>query len=669
MHRDKTKERLIRHGADTLRMLAVDAVERAASGHPGLPMGAADYAFTLWHQFLRFDPADPSWPDRDRFILSAGHGSMLLYGLLHLFGYDLPMEELQRFRQWGSRTPGHPEYGHTPGVETTTGPLGQGFAVGVGMALSAKMAAARFADTEFSPVSHRIFAIVSDGDLMEGISYEAASLAGHLQLGNLVYLYDDNQITIEGETTLAFSENVEQRFIACGWQVQLIDGHNLREITAALGIAARETSRPSLIMARTTIAKGSPGKEGTAAAHGSPLGTEEAQAVRRTLGWAENEFNVPDEVREFCRMRIGELAELHAEWQKEFNRWRDRNPDRALLWDRMWSKEVPADIGSILRQELANVYGATRTLSGETLQAAATAIPSLVGGSADLAPSTNSWIKGAPTISSTAFDGRNIHFGIREHAMAAMMNGMALYGCFIPFGATFLVFSDYCRPAIRLAALMKLQTIFLFTHDSILLGEDGPTHQPVEHLPALSLIPNLQVIRPADSLETALAWEAALTRRDGPTALVLSRQKLPLLQRTTDNFPDATFLAGNVVSEESGMPDVLVLASGSEVHLAVEAGRLLATEGVKARIISVPCLERLIALSKTPARGLMPEGIPKVSVEAGRGALWHQILGPADLSISVETFGASAPEQVLAEKFGLTPRQVAARICSFLKTA
>ncbi|MBI5655888.1 MAG: transketolase [Geobacter sp.] len=654
-------------GANTLRMLAVDAVEQAASGHPGLPMGAADYSFLLWHRFLRFDPADPSWADRDRFILSAGHGSMLLYGLLHLFGFDLPLAELQRFRQWGSRTPGHPEYGHTPGVEMTTGPLGQGFAAGVGMALASRMAAARFADDQFSPISHRVYAIVSDGDLMEGVSYEAASLAGHLRLGNLIYLYDDNCITIEGATGLAFSEDVEKRFGACGWQVQRVDGHAPDEVAAALVSAREETERPSLIMARTRIAKGSPGKEGSAAAHGSPLGSAEAAATRRALDWPEEPFHVPAAVRALCGARVEELTAQSASWRESFARWQERNPDRARLWDRMWQKKIPEGLIPTLLEAAGTNDGATRSLSGAVLQAAAAAIPSLAGGSADLAPSTNSWIKESDAIAAGSFLGRNLHFGIREHAMAAIQNGMALYGCFIPFGATFLVFSDYCRPAVRLAALMKLQTIYLFTHDSIFVGEDGPTHQPVEHLSALRMIPNLQVIRPADGIETALAWGAALERRHGPTALILSRQKLPRIQRDPAFGTDLQLLAGTIVFDTAGNDlRAILLASGSEVHLAMAAAQLLQADGVQTRVISVPCLERLLALSPEERERLIPPTIPRIAIEAGRGALWHQILAHDDLFIGIETFGASAPEEAIAEQFGFTPQQVAARIRIFL---
>jgi len=654
-------------GATTLRMLAVDGVEQARSGHPGLPMGAADYAFTLWHNWLRFNPKDPDWPDRDRFILSAGHGSMLLYGLLHLFGYDLALEELRNFRQWGSRTPGHPEYGVTPGVEVTTGPLGQGFANGVGMALAAKMAAERFNDATFSPITHRVYALVSDGDLMEGISQEAASLAGHLKLGNIIYLYDDNRITIEGTTDLAFSEDVAARFAACGWHVQRIDGHDFGSIDTALATAHAEGERPSLIIARTHIAQGSPGRHDSAAAHGSPLGADEVAATRRNLGWPTESFHVPQQVRDICARRREALAEEYRKWQREFKTWRRRNPERAKLWDGMWRGKPQADLMQRLQAAVGDGDGATRALSGKVIQAAAEVFPALVGGSADLEPSTNSWIKGSEGIAAGAFGGRNIHFGVREHAMAAMMNGMARYGCFIPFGATFLVFSDYCRSAIRLAALMEQQVVYLFTHDSLFVGEDGPTHQPVEQLSALRLIPNLSVYRPADGTETALAWTAALHRTGGPTALILTRQKLPRLERAADFDPSLVLRGGYVLEAGGERPDVVLLASGSEVSLAVAAATLLRERQVIARIVSVPCMETFKAQPASYRKSALPGRIPRVAVEAGRGEFWDRLLGANGLFIGMESFGASAPAEVLAEKFGLTASQVAERIIQHLR--
>lgn len=651
-----------RLGADTLRMLAVDAVESANSGHPGLPMGAADYAFLLWHSHLRFAPADPEWPGRDRFVLSAGHGSMLLYGLLHLFGFDLPLEELKRFRQWGSRTPGHPEFGHTPGVEVTTGPLGQGFAMGVGMALAARMASARFADERFDPCGHQVYAIVSDGDLMEGISHEAASLAGHLKLGSLVYLYDDNRITIEGSTDLAFSEDTAGRFTAMGWHVQSVDGHDVAQVGEALWRARIERDRPSLIIARTHIAHGSPGKHDTAGAHGSPLGAAEAAATRKNLGWPDELFHVPERVREICGKRRDELTAAHAAWQDEFRRWRRRCPDKARLWDSMWQKVTPKDLETRLLAAVEGSDGATRALSGRVIQSAAAAMPALAGGSADLEPSTNTRIADSPSVLPGSYGGRNLHFGIREHAMGAVMNGMARYGCFIPYGATFLVFADYCRPAIRLAALMKQQAVYVFTHDSLFVGEDGPTHQPVEQLSSLRIIPGLRVIRPADGPETALAWGAALRRTDGPTAIVLTRQKVPAIPRE-EPLDAKTFAKGGYAVRQGGAtPDAVIMASGSEVGLALAAAEILAGEGLSARVVSVPCLETFLAQPEAYKRRLLPGRVPRVAVEAGHGGLWWRLLGPGGLFIGMEGFGASAPEKVLAEEFGFTPAQVAQRV-------
>lgn len=653
--------------ADAIRFLSVDAVEKANSGHPGLPMGAADYAFALWGNYLSFNPEDPRWPNRDRFILSAGHGSMLLYSLLHLFGYDLPLEELQNFRQWGSRTPGHPEFGHTAGVEVTTGPLGQGFANGVGMAIASRMAAERFNTADFSPIDHTVYALVGDGDLQEGISYEAAALAGHLKLGNMVYLYDDNGITIEGKTNLAWSEDVAGRFTAFGWHVQKIDGHDYAQIMAAIAAAKAETGRPSIIIATTHIAFGSPGKQDSSGAHGSPLGKDEIAATRANLGWQYAPFEVPEEVRTICRDRVEALMRRYTAWQRGFSAWHAANPEKAKLWDEMWNKSIPASLADELIAAVAGKDGATRSLSGSVLQKAAALIPALVGGSADLTPSNNSDIKGSSSVQAGAFAGRNLHFGIREHAMGAVVNGMALYGCFIPYGATFLVFSDYCRPAIRLSALMKQQAIYLFTHDSFFVGEDGPTHQPIEHVASLRMIPGLQLIRPADGLETALAWQAALQYNQGPTLLVLTRQKLPVIDRPA-SFDSADALKGGyVVTSPAGMPDVVIMASGSEVHVAVDAAKILAAQGVAARIVSVPNLGEFLAQPDAYRGGVLPAGVPRVAFEAGRGESWGKLLGCDGLFIGIDHFGASAPDKVLAEQFGFTAPQVAEKVAAFLK--
>lgn len=655
-----------RQCADAIRFLSADAVEKANSGHPGLPMGAADCAAALWGNFLSFNPEDPRWPNRDRFILSAGHGSMLLYSLLHLFGYDLPLEELQNFRQWGSKTPGHPEFGHTVGVEVTTGPLGQGFANGVGMAIAAKMAAERFNTADFSPINHTIYAMLGDGCLQEGISYEAAALAGHLKLGNLVYIYDSNSITIEGKTDLAWSEDVEARFIAAGWHVLKIDGHDYAQIIDALAAAKAEKERPTLIIATTQIAFGSPAKQGSSGAHGSPLGSAEIAATRANLGWQHGPFEIPQEVRDTCQQRVEELKQRYAAWQRGFEVWHAANPEKAKLWDDMWHKHLPATIADELLSVVDGKDGATRALSGSVLQKAASLVPSLAGGSADLAPSNNSDIKGSPSIQAGAFGGRNLHFGIREHAMGALMNGMALYGCFIPYGATFLVFSDYCRPTLRLSALMNIQALYIFTHDSFFVGEDGPTHQPIEHVASLRLIPGLQVIRPADGVETAMAWLAAL-QYSGPTALILTRQKLPVIERPAAFVPQDALKGGYVVSTSAGVPDVVVMASGSEVHVAVEASAMLAAGGIKARIVSVPCLETFMAQPAEYRNDLLPAGVPRVAFEAGRGESWGRLIGCDGLFIGIEHFGASAPDKVLAEQFGFTAPQVAEKITAFLK--
>ncbi len=653
--------------ADAIRFLSIDAVEKANSGHPGLPMGGADAAFALWGNFLRFNPDDPRWPNRDRFILSAGHGSMLLYSLLHLFGFDLTLEELRNFRQMGSRTPGHPEFGHTAGVEVTTGPLGQGFANGVGMAIAAKMAAERFNTSVFKPVDHHVYALVGDGDLQEGISYEAAALAGHLKLGNIVYIYDDNGITIEGKTGLAWSEDVAMRFEAAGWHVQKIDGHNYAGIVSAIAAARDESSKPSIIMARTHIAFGSPGKQDSSGAHGSPLGGDEIAATRRNLGWSYPPFVVPDEVRDICAERVETLKRGHAAWVRGMQVWHAANPEMAKLWDRMWNRNVPAGIENELLELLAGKDGATRSLSGAALQKVAEIVPALVGGSADLAPSNNSEIKGAGSIMPGAFSGRNIHFGIREHAMGAIMNGIALYGCFIPYGATFLVFADYCRPAVRLSALMKQQAIYLFTHDSFYVGEDGPTHQPVEHLASLRIIPGLQVIRPADGTETAMAWSMALKTADRPTALILTRQKLPAISRDGHFSPDDIARGGYPVLSPDSDPDIVIMASGSEVHLALESAEALLSEGIRGRVISVPCIERFMEQPLSYRESLIPPNLPKVAIEAGRGESWHRLVGCDGLFIGIDHFGASAPAEKLAEEFGFTASQVAVKIADFMK--
>ena len=607
-----------------LRVLAVDQVEQARSGHPGMPLGAAPMAYALWSRFLRHDPADPSWPDRDRFVLSAGHGSAMLYALLHLFGYDLPLAELRRFRQWGSLTPGHPEAGLTPGVEMTSGPLGQGFAAAVGMALAERHLAARFNREGLPVIDHRTWVIASDGDLMEGISHEAASLAGHLRLGRLVVLYDDNHITIEGPTELTFSENVAARFAAYGWRVLHVDdGNDLDAIANALRRAVRNENAPTLIRIRTHIGFGSP-RQDTARAHGEPLGPEAAAATRTTLGWTVAEpFVIPDEIRDHFRGAAESGRRQHRKWSKLFGAYRQAFPgDAAELERRLrgdlatnWDGAVPAFVeGSAL---------ATRQASGKVLNAIASSVPELLGGSGDLAPSTDTLLSNEASVAPGSFAGRNLHFGIREHAMAAVANGLALHGGLRPYVATFLVFSDYLRPALRLAALMKLPVTYVFTHDSIGLGEDGPTHQPIEHLVALRVIPNMVVLRPADANETAEAWRVALERREGPTALVLTRQKLPVLSAP----PAGSVARGAFVRAEaaSGAPSVVLIATGSEICLALALRDALEADGTPTRVVSAPSLELLGRQPADYQRAVLGPGYAlRVAIEMGRGQGWHR---------------------------------------------
>jgi transketolase len=667
MRSETPDPRLAREIVNTIRFLAVDAVEEANSGHPGMPMGAADIAFVVWSRYLRYDPGAPEWPDRDRFVLSAGHGSMLLYSLLHLAGYDLPMSEIRAFRQWGSRTPGHPESGLTPGVETTTGPLGQGVGNAVGMALGAGMLASRFNGSGTSLVDHRVFCIASDGDLMEGVSGEASSLAGHLGLGNLVVLYDDNRITIEGGTDLTYTENAVRRYEGYGWHVAEVDGHDHEKIAAAIDEALGETGRPSLIRCRTHIAFGSPGKQDTADSHGAPLGADEVAATKAAQGWPdEPRFHVPDGVRGFFRGRAEAGLALRTAWDDRFAAWKKANPDLAGEWERMWNGGVPEGITRLLVDAAPTDDGATRAHGGAVLQKAAALVPNLVGGSADLAPSTKTIIKASDSVGPGALDGRNLHFGIREHGMGAMMNGMLWYGAWRPYGATFLVFSDYMRPSVRVAALAHLPAIYVFTHDSIFVGEDGPTHEPIEHAWALRVIPNLRVFRPADGIETALAWGMALERRDGPTAILLTRQKVPALPRDPGVGLDEMRRGAYIVADGDG-PDAVVAATGSEVHLALAAREGLAAEGKRLRVVSVPCLEAFLAEGDGYREKLFPRGVPVATVEAGRTDPWRVLAGVDGLTIGIDHFGASAPATVLAEKFGFTAESVTDRIRAWIR--
>ncbi|MEZ4226262.1 MAG: transketolase [Polyangiaceae bacterium] len=641
----------------TVRFLSVDAIEKANSGHPGAPMGLAGIGVELFTRYLRYVPDDPTWPNRDRFVLSCGHASMLLYSLLHLAGYDLPLEQLKNFRQWGSKTPGHPEVGHTPGVETTTGPLGQGFGNGVGMALALKMASARVDAPGDAMFDARVFVLASDGDLMEGVASEAASLAGLWGLGNLVVVYDDNHITIDGTTDISFTEDVGKRFEAYGWFVQHIDGHDQPALGQALDAAVAEAARPSIIVARTHIAIGAPNKQDTSGAHGAPLGAAEVEATKRNAGWPLDTFVVPESARRPFAAQVERNRALRAEWIAR----RDRLPaERRRALDALLDPRPPADLLAKLLAAAPSKADATRSLAATVQQQAAALLPALVGGSADLAESCKTTLKGAGHVARGEFAGRNIHFGIREHAMGSICNGLALSGLFVPYCSTFLIFSDYMRPAIRLAALMGQQVVYVFTHDSIFVGEDGPTHQPVEQIASLRLIPNLELWRPASAAECALAWAAALERREGPTALVLSRQKLPELP---GQLPaDAASLgAYEVLAAES--PDVTLLATGSEVGLALDAAKLLASKSVSARVMSVPCVDRLLLADREKLDRLL--GDRRVALEAGRTWGWERLVGREGLCIGVDGFGASAPASRLAQEYGLTAEEVAAKVTAW----
>jgi len=651
------------HAAVTaLRVLAIDQVEAANSGHPGLPLGAAPMAWVLWSRFLTHAPQAPTWPDRDRFVLSAGHGSALLYALLHLFGYDLPIDELRRFRQWGSRTPGHPEHGLTPGVETTTGPLGQGFANAVGMALAERHLAARFNRPDYPIIDHRTWVIASDGDLQEGVTYEAAALAGHLRLGRLVVLWDDNRITIEGDASLAWSEDVPARFRALGWRtLEVADGNDLEAIATALAEAAAGEDVPVLVRVRTQIGFGSPHKQGSAEAHGAPLGKEEAHLTRRALGWHDDQpFAVPAEVYAWAAACAQRGVQAYRAWEERAARFAAAYPHAAAELQRRLAGDLPRGWEDTLPTFFDAKPMATRQASGAVLNAIAAAVPELLGGSADLAPSNNSRMAGEESVRAGHWGGRNLHFGIREHAMAAICNGLSLHGGVRPYAATFLIFADYLRPALRLAALMHQPVIYLFTHDSVAVGEDGPTHQPVEHLAALRAIPNLVVLRPADAHETREAWRVALARRDGPTALVLTRQKLPILP-----VPPAGAVArGAFVRAEAtgGEPEVVLLASGSEVALALATRSALEAEGIPTRVVSLPSWELFAAQEEEYRRQVLgPCCALRVGVEMGRGLGWERWVD-GGLMISVERFGASAPGDEVARRLGFSPEALVARI-------
>lgn len=648
---------------NTIRTLSIDAVQKANSGHPGLPLGAAPMAYTLWTRYLRHNPRNPKWANRDRFVLSAGHGSMLLYALLHLTGYDVPMEQLQAFRQWGSRTPGHPEYGLTPGVETTTGPLGQGVANAVGLALAEAFLAAKFNRPDYPVVDHYTYVIASDGDLMEGVAAEAASLAGHLKLGKLIVLYDDNKVMLSAPTSAAFSENVMARFAAYGWQtIYVEDGNDLGALSAAIEEATADTSRPSLIDIRTVIGYGSPNKQGSYKAHGEPLGEEEVRLTKRALGWPEEaQFYVPGEVLEHFRSAIEHGERWEREWSAMHAEWAAKFPDLAKEWAQAFSGELPAGWDADLP-----VYGpetkpmATRDANGAALNAIAKHLPTMIGGDADLSSSTKTLIKDTTTFSAENRAGRNLQFGIREHAMGAIINGLALHGGIVkPYTATFMTFSDYMRPPMRLAALMEIAPIFIFTHDSIGVGEDGPTHQPVEQLAALRAIPNMVVIRPADANETSAAWRAAVARKHGPTILIFTRQKLPVYP--PEGVMEGVARGAYIRADSDGTPEVLLLASGSEVSLIMAAYEQLKAAGIRARAVSMPSWELFAAQDKAYHDSVLPPSVTaRVAIEAGVPMGWHQWVGPAGTIIGLNRFGASAPQEVIFKQLGLTAEAVTA---------
>ncbi len=656
---------------NTIRFLAVDAVERASSGHPGAPMGLARVAFELWDQHLFFDPKDPKWPLRDRFILSNGHASMLLYSLLHLFGYGVSIDDLANFRQLGSRTPGHPEFGDTPGVEVTTGPLGQGFGHGVGMALAGRMTRSRYAMDDQGPGHHFVYGIVSDGDLMEGISAEAGSLAGHLGLGNLIYVYDDNKITIDGPTDLSFSEDVAKRFEAQRWHVQSVDGEDWLGLRSALAAARSETGRPSLLITRTHIGLGSPNKADTSKAHGEKLGAEEVKLSKQAAGWPlAPEFLVPDDVGSYLAERIAAKRRDAAAANEALAGWRAANAERAQAWDAAREGRLPADLAEKLAEGLAGVDNPTRQHGAVALERLREAAPYYVGGSADLAGSAAPPIlkeRGTVGQGEDPFAGTNVHFGVREHAMGAIANGIALDGTLRPSCGTFLIFSDYMRPSIRLAALMGIPTTFVFTHDSIFLGEDGPTHQPIEQLDALRAIPGLTVFRPADGIETAMSWAWIARNTDGPGLLALSRQKLRALERPAAFELEDVWKGGYALQDPGDDAKVVLVATGSEVGLACDAAQKLSGEGVPARVVSLPCLSLFLEQPESYRNALVPsDGPPVVVVEAGRGESLRRLVGHSGLIYGIETFGASGPYTDLAAHFGFTPDQLFARILALL---
>lgn len=648
---------------NTIRFLAVDGVQKANSGHPGMPMEASNLAYVLWTRAMRYNPDNPDWVNRDRFVLSAGHGSMLLYAMLYLTGYGLSLEDLKNFRQWDSPTPGHPEFGRTPGVETTTGPLGQGFATGVGMAMAERYLGNLFNQKGFPLIDYSIYAFVSDGDMMEGISSEAASLAGHLGLGNLIYIYLDNRITIDGPTELAFTEDVGRRFEAYKWHVLKADGYDLNAIEDSIRAARKETAHPSLIIARTHIGYGSPNKQDRSDAHGSPLGLEEVALTKRNLGWPEEPaFLVPDDVLDFFARAKKRGREAENRWLALYDAYKKKYPDLAEKWEAMHCEPDPRLWEAFLPQyDPSHGKVATRKASGQVLLSIASLLPGLIGGSADLGESNNTYLKGFGEFLKD--NGPNIHFGIREHAMGAILNGLALSGVLIPYGGTFLIFSDYMRPTIRLAAMMGLGVIYVFTHDSIGVGEDGPTHQPIEQLAGLRAIPNMVVIRPADALETVEAWKLALIRRDGPTALILTRQALPIIDRNRYSSAKGLVQGAYILADTSGMdPELILIGTGSEVHLLLSAYQELTERGIKVRVVNVPSWELFEAQSKEYQDEVLPSNIgARLGVEAGSTFGWGRYIGLHGDIIGMKSFGASAPEKMLYREFGFSVEEIVER--------
>ena len=652
---------------NTIRMLSVDAIEKAKSGHPGFPMGVAPMGYVLWTRFLKHNPRNPRWMNRDRFVLSAGHGSMLLYSLLHLTGYDITIDDIKNFRQWESKTPGHPEYDLSTGVETTTGPLGQGFANGVGMAIAERFLAARFNRPGFKIVDHYTYGIISDGDMMEGISHEAASLAGHLKLGKLIYLYDDNHISIEGSTDITYTEDRAKRFEAYGWHVQKVeDGNDIDAIAQALENAQKEESKPSIILVRTHIGYGSPNKQDTPGVHGEPLGPEETKLTKENLGWPiEPPFFVPEEALRVFREAVPKGETSEQKWNELFSSYEKEFPELAREWKQIVAGELPENaLEEIPIFEPDRVGIATRAASGSVLNAIAPRVTNLMGGSADLAPSTKTIMNCTGDFQAGEYENRNLRFGVREHGMGSILNGMALHGGVIPYGATFLIFSEYMRPSIRLAAMMGLKVIYVFSHDSFALGEDGPTHQPVEQLASLRSIPNLTVIRPADANEVAEAWRCALERNNGPTALILTRQKVPVLDRklypNSDNLKKGAYVIKDTQDSE---PEAIIIGTGSELHIALEAAEELEGKGIKTRVVNMPSWELFDSQSEEYKNSVLPPDVKvRVSIEAGCSMGWAKYVGENGSIIAIDHFGASAPYKVLYEKFGFTVKRVVEEI-------